>query len=46
MLKSGIVKATTKIFYYEGFAPLAIQGLPRVHEDFAIIKYLFNFAKH
>ena len=35
-----------KISYYEGCVPPAIQSLPRVHEDFAIIKYLFNFGKH
>ena len=35
-----------KIVYYESYVPPAIQGLPHVHEEFAIIKYLFNFAKH
>ena len=38
--------AGTKILYYEGFVPPAIQGLPRVHEDLAITKFLFNFAKN
>ena len=35
-----------KISYQEDCVPPAIQGLTRVHEDFLIIRYFYNFVMH
>ena len=41
VLQSGIARSLTKtIYYYEACVPPAFLGLIRVHENFAIIKYL------
>ena len=46
MLSTELLWLQPMISYYEDCVPPAIQGLPRIHEEFAIIKYFYNFAMH